>query len=181
MTTELDPDALLARACQFDPQALEALHDHFYPQVYRYVFYRLDDAQACEDITAEVFLRLLDVLKKNGKSIQSVRGWLFGTANHLVMDHYRKKYRHQDENLDHHHELPDHHTPEHIAEANQDVQEVQMAMCNLTEDQQHVIALRFSQEFSLEETARIMGKTVNAVKVLQYRALAALRRQLDGR
>jgi RNA polymerase sigma-70 factor (ECF subfamily) len=48
----------------------------------------------------------------------------------------------------------------------------------LTPEQQHVLALRFSQELSLEETAAVMGKNVNAVKVLQFRAVQALRQRM---
>ena len=177
----MEIDTILDRAHQFDPQALAELHDQLYPQVYRYIAYRLEDPQVCEDISSEVFLRLLDVLKKKGQTIQSARAWLLGTANHLVMDYYRHKYRRRTDNLDNHDDLPDHHTPEGETEARMIQQEVRAAMLNLTVDQQHVIALRFSQELSLEETAQLMGKTVNAVKVLQYRALAALRRQLDRR
>ncbi len=57
--------------------------------------------------------------------------------------------------------------------------EIRWAMARLTPDQQHVLALRFSQDCSLEETASMVGKSVNAVKVLQFRALAAMRRLLD--
>jgi len=182
MSTELDSDTLLERAHQFDPHALAALHDELYPQVYRYVAYRVGDPQACEDISSEAFVRFLTVLKKKNQTVQSARGWLLGTANHLVMDFYRKKYRRRDENLDHHENLTDHHRTETEVEARLFAnREVREALLNLTPDQQHVITLRFSQGYSLEETARVMGKTVNAVKVLQYRALAALRRQLDGR
>jgi len=173
----MEIDTILDRAHQFDPQALAELHDQLYPQVYRYLAYR----QVCEDISSEVFVRLLDVLKKKVQTIQSARAWLLGTANHLVMDYYRHKYRRRTDNLDNHDDLPDHHTTEGETEARMIHQEVRNAMLNLTVDQQHVIALRFSQELSLEETAQLMGKTVNAVKVLQYRALAALRRQLDRR
>ncbi len=181
LSPDMDSDGILARAHQFDPQALSQLHDQLYPQVYRYVAYRLDDPQACEDISSEVFLRLLNVLKKKVQTVQSARAWVMGTANHLVMDYYRNKYRRNVEKLENHDDLPDYHSPEGETESRQVHQEVQNAMLNLTDDQQHVIALRFSQELSLEETAQMMGKTVNAVKVLQYRALAALRRQLDRR
>lgn len=175
----IDRDALLERASRYDPRALAELHDLFYPQVYRYVAYRLNDPQVCEDISSEVFVRYLDVLKKKGRSIQSTRAWLLGTAHHLVMDFYRHKYRRPLDNLADHDNLPDHRSLEGDAEFRETHQEVSTALLKLTEDQQHVITLRFSQELSLEETAQLMGKTVNAVKVLQYRALAALRRQLD--
>lgn len=176
---DLENHELLARAAQLDEQALAELHDLLYPQVYRYVCYRVDDPMLCEDIASEVFLRLLDVLQRKTSRIQSVRAWLLGTANHLVQDHYRKHYRRQVDNLDDHDKLPSTHSPEVEADLAFVRSEIRAALRTLTPDQQHVIALRFSQELSLEETAQIMGKSVNAVKVLQYRAIAALRRQMD--
>lgn len=172
----------LARAKKQDMQSLTALHDQLYPLVYRYVSYRLEDEQAREDIVSETFVRLLDVLHRPGQNVQDVRAWLIGTAAHLVSDHYRRQYRRPESGLEQHEDLPDgQHTPEHAAEQNQARSEVHRALKKLTGDQQHVLALRFSQEFSLEETARLMKKSVNAVKVLQFRALAALRRAMDER
>ena len=48
----------------------------------------------------------------------------------------------------------------------------------MTPEQQNVLALRFGQGYSLEETASLLEKKVNAVKALQFRALAALQRQI---
>ncbi len=59
--------------------------------------------------------------------------------------------------------------------------QVRDAFGELTPEQQHVLALRFSQERSLDETASIMGKTITAVKALQFRAVASLRRALEER
>jgi RNA polymerase sigma-70 factor, ECF subfamily len=53
-------------------------------------------------------------------------------------------------------------------------------MGRLTDEQQHVLALRFGQGYSLEETAKVMKKNVNAVKALQFRALTNLQRQVGG-
>lgn len=178
MDSELED--LLSRARKLDQQALGSLHDQLYPQIFRYICYRLDDPQACEDIASDAFLRLLDVLQKRGAKIQNVRSWLLGTANHLVNDHYRRKYRRKVDNLDDHDRLPSDHSLESEFDQTYLRREVREAMRQLTPDQQNVIALRFTQELSLEETAQVMGKTVNAVKVLQFRAIAALRRQMDG-
>jgi len=177
---ELDYDDLLARSRKLDQQALGLLHDQLYPQIYRYVCYRLDDPQACEDITSEAFLRLLDVLQKRGTQIQNVRSWLLGTVNHLVNDHFRRTYRRKVDNLEDHDKLPSDHTLETEIDQTYLRREVREALRQLTPDQQNVITLRFTQELSLEETAQVMGKSVNAVKVLQFRAIAALRRQMDG-
>ncbi|MCX7976532.1 MAG: sigma-70 family RNA polymerase sigma factor [Bellilinea sp.] len=171
---------LLQRAKQFEPQALTAIHDALYPQVFRYVSYRVDDPQTCEDITAEVFLRLLKALKKEDLTIENLRAWLLGTAHHLVQDFYRKSYRHPITRIDQQENLPNGHNPVEEAEQNTTRHQIRRALLQLTEEQQHVLALRFSQELSVHETARVMRKSVEAVKVLQFRALAALRRQLEG-
>jgi RNA polymerase sigma-70 factor (ECF subfamily) len=55
---------------------------------------------------------------------------------------------------------------------------VQSAYAQLTSEQQHVLALRFGQGYSIEETAAHLNKNINAVKALQFRALASLQRQI---
>jgi RNA polymerase sigma-70 factor, ECF subfamily len=177
----MDPEILLARAHQLDEEALAELHETFYPVVYRYVRFRLEDEQLVEDITAEVFLRFLAALHQQRKTVRDVRGWLLGTASNMVYDHLRQKYRHPTEELDRHEDLPDDLHPEAIVERDMDNQLIHDYVKELTEDQQKVLSLRFSQGLSIGETARIVHKSINAVKVLQYRALSTLRKLLEGR
>ncbi len=174
-------DDTLARARRLDSNALVEIHDRYYPEVYRYVRYRLDDPQACEDITSEVFLRLLDALHRQRGPTTSLRGWLMGTASNLVNDHLRRHYARTLENLEDNGEaenLNDGMTPESTLDDSLQKRKVRHALRQLTLEQQHVLALRFSEERSLDETAKIIGKSVTAVKALQFRALASLRRLL---
>jgi RNA polymerase sigma-70 factor (ECF subfamily) len=178
----IELDETLKRARNLDAKALAQIHDRYYPEIYRYVRYRLDNEQVCEDITSEVFLRLLDALHQKRGPNQSLRGWLFGTASNLVNDHLRHHYSRPVEGLEEHAESgrsagPN--TPEQFLEASFQRQEIRRAYRKLTGEQQHVLALRFADERSLEETAKIIGKSVSAVKALQFRALASLRRHLD--
>ena len=55
---------------------------------------------------------------------------------------------------------------------------IRAAYSQLTPEQQHVLALRFGDGFSLEETAKVMKKKVNAIKALQFRAMTALQRNI---
>ncbi len=175
----MDPELELVQVTNPDPQTLALIHDKLYPVVYRYVRFRLDDEQICEDITSEVFLRLLDTLNKRNHSIKNLRGWLLGTASHLINDHLRLRYARPIETLEEYHadDGPD---PEEAAFSSWQRIQVRAAMQKLTLEQQHVLALRFSEERSLEETARLMDKTIGAVKTLQFRALAGLRQLLGG-
>ena len=169
---------LLERAKKLDRQALAEIHDLYYPQVYRYVHYRLDNEQVVEDISAEVFLRLLDHLHQHKGEIHDLRAWLLGTAAHLVSDHLRQRYRKPLEDLENYDALPASDDPQRTVEHNDNHREVREAIQQLTREQQHVLALRFSQGLSVEETAQMMNKTAGAIKVLQFRALATLRKLL---
>lgn len=177
-TNLMKSESSLTRTKNPDIGTLSAIHDQFYPVVYRYVHFRLENQQVCEDIAGEVFLRLLTAVQHKDAAIQNMKGWLLGTASHLINDHLRRRYARPTENLDDV-EIPSPETPEDTTIANQQHREIRTAISRLTNEQQHVLALRFTEEFSLEETARLMGKKVGAVKVLQFRAIESLRRLLD--
>lgn len=177
----MNAELLLERAHKMDTQALAQIHDRYYPAVYRYVRYRLDNEQIVEDISADVFLRLLDHLHQRKGAIHDLRAWLLGTASNLVNDHLRHKYRRPTEDLEEHEWIPANDDLHQTAEQNESRNAVREAMNHLTREQQNVLALRFSQGFSIEETAQSMNKTAGAVKVLQFRALAAIRKLLEAR
>ena len=160
-----------------DPKTIGAIYDQYFSEVYRYVLYRIGDQALAEDMTSDVFIRLLEAAQ-NGRGPQTnLKGWLIGTATHIVTDHMRKKYRRPEEEISD--SLPDL-KPDPASEVDQREQNriVQDAYAQLTPEQQHVLALRFGQGYSLEETAASMNKNVNAIKALQFRALAALQREI---
>ncbi len=168
----------LASLRALDSQTVAAVHDRFFPELYRYARYRIGEDQASEDIAAETLVRLLEAVARGRGPRTSLRGWLFGTADHLVKEHFRRSLGRPQvqlsDNLVSHAD-----DPVGGAEKRADARVLQAALHRLTPEQQHVLALRFGGEFSLEETASAMGKNANAVKALQFRALAALRRFLE--
>lgn len=172
-------EELIPRLRRLDMNALAQVHDQHFPEVYRYVRFRLSDEQACEDIAAEVFIRLLEALHRGMGPTRSVRAWLFATASNLINDHLRLRYAHPTQDIEEEVELIAPDDPAKAVEQRWQTNEVQKAMQKLTSEQQHVLALRFAEEMSIEETAAQMNRTTNAVKVLQFRAIASLRRYLE--
>jgi RNA polymerase sigma-70 factor (ECF subfamily) len=162
-----------------DPQVLTVIHQRYYPQIYRYARYRLGDEHTAEDVTGEVFVRLLEAVNRGKGPHSNLRGWLMSTASNLISDHFRKAYARRTESLSDEIQSNDP-GPLRVIEQFEQREEVRAAIRRLTPDQQHVLALRFGAGYSLEETARAIGKKVNAVKQLQFRALASLRRHLEG-
>ena len=163
-----------------DPEMISAIYDRYFPEVYRFVCYRLNNEHAAEDIASDVFIRLIEALHASRGPQSNLRSWLYSTASHIVNDHLRKTYRQPQSELQE--MIPDKAAALDLDYERQDVENrLKEAMTVLTEDQQYVLTLRFSQGFSLEDTAITMNKNVNAVKQLQFRALSALHRILNDR
>jgi RNA polymerase sigma-70 factor (ECF subfamily) len=162
---------------QLNSQAIGAIYDQYFSEVYRYVRYRINDDRTAEDIASDVFVRLLEASQKKQGPQTSLKGWLIATASHAVNDHLRRHYRRPVEALSESmaDERPSIHSEIDLRERNRIVQS---AYAQLTSEQQHVLALRFGQGYSIEETAAHLKKNINAVKALQFRALASLQRQI---
>ena len=174
--------SLLKRALKNDLDALKTIHDQFYPVVYKYVLYRLNDPVTAEDITSEVFTRLIETLQSPSKKPRDLRRWLFGVAHNIVVDYQRQHYRYQWSALNTEQPLiaDDNTDPVSLLEGSMQIQALYSALNKLKPEQREVLALRFGAELSTKVTANIMHKSVNAVKVLQYRALSALKNILES-
>jgi RNA polymerase sigma-70 factor (ECF subfamily) len=162
---------------KLDSQSIGAIYDQYFIEVYRYVRYRINEDAVAEDIASDVFVRLLEASQKSQGPQTNLKGWLIATASNAVNDHLRRRYRRPTEALSDF--LPDDTSNIHAeVDLREQNRAVQTAYAQLTSEQQHVLALRFGQGYSLEETASSMKKKVNAVKALQFRALAALQRMI---
>jgi len=160
---------------QLDPHSVGVVYDRYFKDVYRYVRYRINDDAIAEDVSSDVFVRLLEALKKGNGPQSNLRGWLIATASNVVNDHLRRQYRRPVTKLSE--SMPD---DESSVSAEVDAREqnraVKEAYSRLTAEQQHVLALRFGLGYSIEETAMQLKKKANAIKALQFRALASLQR-----
>jgi RNA polymerase sigma-70 factor (ECF subfamily) len=177
MLTVQDELTLLARARQLDPEALARIHDTYYSSIFRYVSFRVNDHATAEDLTSEVFTRLLAALRDKHAPQNTLRGWLYGVAARVVSDHHRQAYRAPQVELDESLSSADH-DPADIVDRKLTQEDVKRAMRSLTEEQRQVLSLRFGSDLPIQDVARTLGKSEGAVKQLQARAVAALARQL---
>jgi len=168
---------LVQGARRGDRACFGALYDRYYRRVYAYAYYRADgNAAAAEDVTQEVFLRALRAIERFRWQDASFLAWLLTIARNLLTDQARRPAPvpldgHEDDLTA---------DPVAAAEGNLARREVAAALARLTPDQREAIILRFLEGLSIAETSRIMGKTEDAVKRLQARGLAALRRLLQA-
>lgn len=174
-----DDFTLLHRARSLDPEAIEEIHDTYYVPIYRYIIFKVDDHQTSEDLTSEVFSRLLQALQDRTAPVNTIRGWLFSVAAKVVSDYYRKQYQKEKTNLDNFSPTPSL-EPYKSVEAKATEITLLQAVSNLSDDQKEVIALRFGYEMPIKEVANTIGKSIGSVKMLQARAILSLSKSFLG-
>lgn len=173
---------LVKRAQDGDVNAFGELYDFHHKRIFRYIWGRVRDEQVTEDLTGEVFTRMVVSLPGYRVTDVPFLAWLCRIAHNLVVDHYRKGDCRVLVPLDHAEGLSmERSDPATIIEDRLTVERVKGALARLDSSQQEVVVLRFLTGLSLKEAALTLGKTVAAVKSLQHRGLAALRLALAER
>ena len=188
-TDQVDGDEvadLVARAQDGDPNAFGEIYDRYSETVYRYIYFRVNNAQLAEDLASETFLRALRRISSFSWQGRAFGAWLVTIARNLVVDHFKSgRYRLEIVKPDvlgtDSPETDPTTSPETAALEKLTNATLLTAVKKLNPDQQECIVLRFLQGFTVAETARTMGKNEGAVKALQYRAVRTLARLLpDG-
>lgn len=170
----ISDEQLLVRAKQLDPAALRALHQRFYEPVARYIQFKVSNRQTVEDLSGEVFVRVIEGLKRGFAWRESPQAWIMGIARNVVVDHYRKKERMTEVKLNEHLRAKKDTDPIYHALLNERQDNLMRAIDQLTAEQRDVILLRFVEGVDIKGVAEAVNKTPGAVKGLQFRALRAL-------
>jgi RNA polymerase sigma-70 factor, ECF subfamily len=169
---------LVSRAQQGDQMAFASLYEQYSPLVYRFLRRRLDGSdEIVEDLAEDVFVKVYEKLDRYVERGLPFTAWLYRIAHNHLVDYLRSLPRMSTHSLDDVAEVP-----EVAATAAYgrvlDRQSLEPALARLTPEQRQAIELRFMEGMSVAETARTMGRSDEAVKKLQARALANLRRHL---
>jgi RNA polymerase sigma-70 factor (ECF subfamily) len=168
---------LIKLAQKGDRSAVAALYNENQPRVFRYIAYRVGDAAVADDLTAEVFVAMVKNIGQYEYRGRPFLAWLYTIAGNLVKMHYRGQQKLKFESLPD--EMIDHNTnPADIAQSRLAHDRLMAAMPHLTEGQRQVILLKFIEGFDNAEIATLMDKTEGAIRILQHRALLALRQLL---
>lgn len=181
--TDAEMLALLKGARRGDHAAIDRIYNLYADKVFRYLYARLGQREIAEDLTADVFVRMLQVMPRFevnlARPVSSFSAWLYRIAGNLLRDHYRRQsHRNHADLADHLDLASDGPALAQQIAANEDCHELFGAISLLNEEQQSVVIYRFGEQLSVQEVAGLMGKSEGAVKALQHRALTALRRAL---
>ncbi len=171
-------DELIVRARRGDTAAFGDLYERYLGTIYRYVLYRVSDVAEAEDLTETTFLKAWQGLADYRVRDVPFNAWLYRIAHNVIVDQHRA---HKDTlSLDQHIEIRDESaSPEDRLGWHESVESLTLALQQLPPAYQQVLALRFISGLSHAETGRVLGRSEEAVRVLQHRALSALRTLLN--
>jgi RNA polymerase sigma-70 factor (ECF subfamily) len=173
----VEEQALLRGARELDEPAISAIFEQYYPLLYRYIYHHVRHRATAEDLAAEVLTRMLEQLAKGRGPERHLKAWLYRVAHNLVIDDARRQVHRDHDPLD-----------EGMVSTEHDVemevhgailrQQAETALQRLTPMQRAVIVLKYLEGYTNNEISPILELSVGAVKALQHRGLASMRRYL---
>jgi RNA polymerase sigma-70 factor (ECF subfamily) len=168
---------IVRRAQHYEEDALRALYEKYYPKIYNYGFLQMGDVHAAEDLAADVMLKMIESVRSYKFQGLPFGAWVFRIARNRLIDLHRKRKRRGEVDLSETlaSTLA---SPAALAERAIERGQLQVALKHLTDEQRQVIVMKFIEGFDNRSVGRIMGRSEGAIKSLQHRALAALRRVL---
>jgi len=174
--TQTTDELTLVRAAQADVQAFGALYDRYVQRVYRFCYYRTNNKADAEDLTAQIFLAVLEALPRYRQQ-GHFAGWLFSIARNKINDHHRRvSHISLDEST-----LPPLHADLEIkVEISQRKERLMKLIQSLTEDERELIHFRYVAELSFAEIAQALKKNEDAIKKMSYRLIARLKDKLEA-
>lgn len=171
-------EELILRAQHGDDEAFGDLYERYLGSIYNYIFYRITNEQESEDLTELVFIKAWRALEKYQMTGAPFLAWLYRIARHVVADFHRNK-KAKLVSLENHVGLRDGRVaPEDNAAAQGEWERVVQMLNQLPQVQQEVLTLRFLAGLSHDETAAALDRSPQSVRVIQHRALHALRLRL---
>jgi RNA polymerase sigma-70 factor, ECF subfamily len=173
-----DEESLVRRAQQQDNQAFAQLYEAYFDKIYRYIVLKVRNEAEAEDITQQVFLKVLQSIGSYKSKGVPFSSWIYRIAHNQVVDFLRQKNKKSTVDIEGLPLISQAEDTQHRLEKEMDIEQLKEATKNLTAAQQEVLSLRFAGELSIAECAGIMGKSEGAIKALQHSAVLSLRKAL---
>jgi RNA polymerase sigma factor, sigma-70 family len=175
--TDLINSELILRAQRGNAEAVGRLYEENHQSIFRYLYYRTTDLQTAEDLTSEVFLKMVVALPAYLPKKVPFKAWLFQIARNLAIDHYRRNSTHPIINIEEDMLIIGNHQEQNTEDCLDSIV-LKHALDRLNDEQRDVILMRFVEGMPIVQVALTLHKSEDAIKGLQRRALTALRSNL---
>jgi RNA polymerase sigma-70 factor, ECF subfamily len=168
--------SLIIQAKNGDPYAFEKMYKEYYTPLFRYIYTRIKNKQDAEDITQTVFIKIWNALPSFNDSHTSPLSFFFTVARNTLIDFFRKSSHKEivsDEIIINHKDIDQSTDKENT---NNELREIlSNTIKELSEEQQEIITLIYTNDFTYSEVASITGKREDAIRQIHSRAIKKLR------
>ena len=172
-------EVLVLKAQKGNQEAFAELYDIFIDLIYRYVYYRVNQADV-EDVVENIFLKIWENVRKYRQQKNThFSSWIFRIAHNMVIDYYRSNKVHEYDELDLN--LVDHdreHNPIRKTQDSLNQRDLKAALTKVKKQYRDILIYKFINELSNKEVSQILKKSEGSLRILQFRALRALKKEL---
>ena len=165
----------LVERAKRDPNAFGELYDRHFQQIYRFVYSRVGEQSAAEDVTSEVFMKALRGIGRYQDTGRPFQAWLYQIAVNAIADRYRAARPAED--IDEQRSLAADVDVEAAAARRDELRRIWQLVEHLPGPQRTAMVRKFQEDLKIEDIAIAMGKSPGAVKLLIHRAATKLRDQ----
>lgn len=159
-----------------DADAYGQLYDFYVDRIYRFILFKVSTTEEAEDLTSEVFLKTWEYVNKTNKKIQNINALFYRVARNAVIDFYRtRRFDSQISDQEQLKQIQDKRNLQEQTEARIEVEDMQKSLLKLKDEYREIIILKHIEDFSINEIAEILDKSVGNVRVLLHRAITALK------
>ncbi len=172
-----EEERLLVERAKQDPNAFGELYDRHFHQIYRFVYSRVREQTAAEDVTSEVFMKALRGIGRYQDTGRPFAAWLYQIAVNAVADRYRAARPTDD--IDEKRDLATGGPAlEDFAAQREELRRIWRIVETLPVPQRTAMVLKFQEDMKIEDIAAAMGKSQGAVKLLIHRGVTKVRAQI---
>lgn len=172
----MDINELVKLAKNGEANAFGELYDLFANKIFKFIKLKIQNPEEAEDVLQEVFIKAYKGLGKLKLEDLNFNAWLYRVASNTINDKFRKKYRTPEiVNIDETFDIADKYSLQEEVQVKSDMESLQIVFNKLPELYKQVLELRFIEEMSLEEIAKILNKSNLSIRLIQFRALKKVR------
>lgn len=176
-SSEIQDKTLLLKATQGNAEAFGLLFDKYSKKIYRFIYYKVPNTEIAEDLSSQCFLKIWEQIS-DGQKIKKFQSWIYRIARNLVVDYYRNRQKE---------ELPLIYQIEQLEsevfklnpEKNLDLEQLKKLLFTLRSEIREIVVLRFIEEMSIKEIAKIVDKSPGNVRVIIHRALQEIKKHIS--
>ena len=179
-TNVLENERVMITQAKEKPHAFTPLYEYYFPRVYSYTLYRVEDPDIAADITAQTFEKAYTKLSRYQPERATFSTWLFTIAANAIRNHKRWRWARNWIPLDHLNDQKDTRpTPEQSVTQQDTIDDLLQAVAVLPEREREILALKFGAKLNNREIAELKGFSASHVGVILYRAVRTLRASLE--